>query len=85
MQLKQSQGDNINMSERSNPPSTSQLVSKVYENHSEYMQNNFIGSSSQKNVKVSSKHLKKPSAGAILSKGQKQLKQILSNQQQNFS
>lgn len=68
------------MSERSGPPSTSQLVSKVYENHPEYMQNNFMGSNSQKTVKVTAtKHMKKPSAGAILSKGQKQLRQILSN------
>jgi hypothetical protein len=36
------------------------------------MQNNFMGSNSQKTVKApNTKHMKKPSAGTILSKGQK--------------
>ena len=55
------------MSDRSGPPS--QLVNKVYENNPQYMQNNFMGSNSQKTVKAPSKHMKKPSAGTILSKG----------------
>ena len=69
------QGD----TERSGPPSTSALNSQVYENHPEYMQNNFMISNSQKNVKIIKTHQKKPSAGTTLSKGQKQLRQILNN------
>jgi hypothetical protein len=43
-------------------------------------------SNSQKNVKiVKNNHQKKPSIGTTLSKGQKQLRQILNNQQQNLS